>query len=222
MRIIVIAPHPDDEVLGVGGTVARLSSEGNEVYAIIITEGDKEIFDEQLIKIGRREAEEADKILGIKETIFLEGFPAAKLDTIPHYLLNDKLTRIVREISPEICFVPFYNDLHLDHRLIFDSAMVALRPIPNNKFLRAIYSYETLSETNWNMTNASLSFVPNVYFDISNFIDRKVEALKVFESQLKAFPHERSVDSIITLSKFRGSTVGLRNAEAFMLIREIL
>jgi len=222
MNVMVIAPHPDDEVLGVGGTIARLSSEGNDVYVVIVTKGDKEIFDEQLIRAGRKEAERADKILGVKETIFLEGFPAAKLDTIPHYLLNNELTRIVREISPEMCFVPFYNDLHLDHRLIFDSAMVALRPFPNNKFLRKIYSYETLSETNWNMTNASLSFVPNVYFDISNFIDKKIDALEAFKSQLKSFPHERSIDSIVALSKFRGSIVGLKNAEAFILIREIL
>ena len=222
MKIMVIAPHPDDEVLGVGGTIAKLSSEGNDVYVVVVTKGDKEIFDEQLIETGRREAEEADKILGVKKTIFLEGFPAAKLDTIPHYLLNDELTRLVREISPEICFIPFFNDLHLDHRLIFDSAMVALRPTPDNKFLRAIYSYETLSETNWNITNPSLSFVPNIYFDISNYINKKVEALKIFNSQLKAFPHERSVESVVALSKFRGSTVGLRNAEAFMLIREIL
>jgi LmbE family N-acetylglucosaminyl deacetylase len=222
MRIMVIAPHPDDEVLGAGGTIAKLSSEGNNVYVVVVTKGDKEIFSEQLIKAGRREAEKADKILGVKKTFFLEGFPAAKLDTVPHYLLNDELTRLVKEISPEICFIPFFNDLHLDHRLIFDSAMVALRPTPDNKFLRAIYSYETLSETNWNVTNPSLSFVPNIYFDISDYINKKVEALKIFNSQIKAFPHERSVESVIALSKFRGSTVGLRNAEAFMLIREIL
>jgi LmbE family N-acetylglucosaminyl deacetylase len=222
MRVLVVAPHPDDEILGVGGTIAKLSSEGNEVYTVIVTRGDDEIFDKSLVEKGREEAKKADKIVGIKETIFLEGFPAAKLDTIPHYLLNDELKKVIREISPEVCFIPFYNDLHIDHRIIFDSVMVASRPIPGNKFPRTIYCYETLSETNWNMTNPSLSFVPNVYFDISSFIERKIEALKVFESQLKSFPHERSVDSIIALSKLRGSTVGLKNAEAFILIREIL
>lgn len=221
-KVLVIAPHPDDEVIGVGGTIARFSNEGSEIFVVIVSKVDEELFKSVSVKISRDEALEAHKILGVKETFFLEGFLAAKIDTIPHYILNKELSRIVKDISPDICFCPFYGDIHKDHQLIFESTMVAVRPIPENHFPKVIYSYETLSETNWNAPYITPFFSPNVFIEISDFINKKIDALKAFKSQLKVFPHERSLESIMTLSKHRGSTVGIMHAEAFLLIREIL
>lgn len=217
-RVLVLAPHPDDEVLGVGGTMARLVDEGHEVYVAIVTRGDEELFNPELIAQGRREAQKAHRILGVRETRFLDQFPAAKLDTVPHYQLNSAIAELIQSIKPAMLFVPFYGDIHKDHRLVFESALVAARPDPGAT-VKEIYAYETLSETNWNAPTITPAFTPNVYFDISQSIDRKLEAMAVFRSQLRDFPHERCLEALRALSQLRGASVGADNAEAFMLIR---
>jgi LmbE family N-acetylglucosaminyl deacetylase len=217
-RVLVIAPHPDDEVLGVGGTIARLAREGHDVFVVIVTRGDPSMFDPGFIEQGRYEALEAHRLLGVHDTIFLEGFPAALLDTVPHSRLNDALKEVIYDIKPQILFIPFNGDIHRDHRLVFESALVAARP-NNNCQIQAIYVYETLSETNWNAPLLTPSFSPNTYFDISSFLELKLEAMRIYQSQLKPFPHERSLEAIQALARLRGATVGLEAAEAFILIR---
>lgn len=218
-RVLVLAAHPDDEVLGVGGTMARLADEGHhEVYVAIVTKGDEELFNPELIAQGRREARKAHRILGVRETRFLDQFPAAKLDTVPHYRLNSAFVELIETVQPTMLFIPFYGDVHKDHRLVFESALVAARPAPGTS-VKEIYVYETLSETNWNAPTITPAFTPNVYFDISGCIDRKLEAMAIFRSQLRDFPHERSLEALRALSQLRGASVGVDNAEAFMLIR---
>ncbi len=219
--ILVVAPHPDDEVLGVGGTIARLSHEGNNVNVVIVTKGEPPMFDEALIERGRQEARDAHQLLGVHDTLFLEGFPAAKLDIVPHHKLNNALKDIVERIRPNVIFVPFYGDIHIDHRLVFESMLVAIRPNRGN-FIRAVFAYETLSETNWNAPFLTPGFMPNTYFNITDYLDNKIEAMNAYKSCLKDFPHERSIGSIISLAKLRGSTIGCNAAEAFVLIRAIL
>lgn len=219
-KVLIIAPHPDDEVLGVGGTIAKFVSEGKEIYVVICTKGYPPDFDIELIEIGRKETKEVHKFLGVKETIFLD-FPAANLDKVPHKEINNKLTEVLEYIKPNMVFIPFGGDLHIDHQKIFHSSLVALRPINSFK-IEKIYAYETLSETNWNAPYLITHFVPNVYIDISKYLDRKEEAMKIYNSQLKEFPHERSIESIRALAMLRGSTVTLKAAEAFILIREVI
>jgi LmbE family N-acetylglucosaminyl deacetylase len=216
-KVIVIAPHPDDEILGVGGTMARLSDEGAEVYVIIATKGYPPLFDEESINIGRREALEAHKFLKVKETFFL-SFPAANLDSIPSREINDKFVEIFKCIKPDIVFIPFNGDIHIDHQRISLSALVAARP-NNSEFPVFIYAYETLSETNWNAPYLTPNFIPNVFIDISQYLDKKIEAFKKYKSQIKEFPNERSVESLKMLAMLRGSTVGCYAAEAFVLVR---
>jgi LmbE family N-acetylglucosaminyl deacetylase len=218
-KVIVIAPHPDDEILGVGGTIARFSDEGVEVYIVIITKGYPPLFDEESINIGRKEALEAHKFLNVKETFFL-SFPAANLDSIPSREINDKLIDIFKDIKPDIIFIPFNGDIHIDHQRIFLSALVAARP-NNSEFPSFIYAYETLSETNWNAPYITPNFVPNVFIDISQYLDKKIEAFKKYKSQVKEFPHERSIESLKMLAMLRGSTVGCYAAEAFVLVRGV-
>ena len=215
--ILVIAPHPDDETLGMGATIARLVNEGNEVHVVIVTKGTRDLFPNSSIEACRNEAKKASEYLGVKNLHFLKGFPAAKLDTIPNYQLNDKIFEILQEIKPEILFVPHRKDIHKDHQLVHESALVAARPNSNKYQPIQIMAYETLSETEWSF----VPFIPNVFIDISEHLDEKINAMKFYKSQLKEFPHSRSIESIKSLARFRGGTINVKYAEAFMLIRHV-
>lgn len=219
-KILAIAPHPDDEVLGIGGTMARFASEGAEVYVAILTKGHPPDFDEEIVQNGRTEALAAHQILGVKETIFL-SFPAARLDSVPHREVNGKLIELLQKVQPDILFIPFNGDIHLDHQMIFLSSLVAARP--NSSYApKVIYAYETLSETNWNAPYLTPNFVPNVFVDIAAYLETKMKAMQMYASQIKPFPHERSEESLRALATLRGSTVGCFAAEAFVLVRQVL
>lgn len=216
MNILVFAPHNDDEVLGVGGTIAKHVSLGHNVYVCGVTSGkDKE----RLANI-RSEALNAHEVLGIKETYFSD-LPVVGLADIPRKELNKSMYDVVMKVKPEIAYIPHKGDMHVDHTMVAESAMVALRPV-NNQQLKAIYAYETLSETEWNIPSSDNLFVPNVWSDISDTIDKKLKAMECYKSQLYDFPHPRSLEAIEALSKLRGSTICVNNAESFMLIRSLI
>ena len=221
MRVLVLAPHPDDEVLGCGGTMARLGDEGHAVVAAIVTRGDPRMFEPALIERGRREALDAHRVLGIGQTMFLEGFPAALLDTVPHADLVDALRRLVRDVAPDVMLIPFAGDLHRDHRLVFEAALASARP-DGPSGVGTLLAYETLSQTNWNAPFLTPAFTPTVYLDVSTALDRKLKAMAQFQTQLRPFPHERSLEAIEALARFRGATAGTAAAEAFVLIRTIV
>jgi LmbE family N-acetylglucosaminyl deacetylase len=219
MSTLVIAPHPDDEVLGVGGTIARFAEEGERVSVVIVTKGGPELFDPKLIERGRSEARKAHERLDVAETLFLD-LPAARLDEVPHHQLNAALGRVVQEQQPARVFVPFRGDVHADHQLVFDSAMVAIRPCHGVR-VSEVFAYETLSETNWHAPRGiTAPFVPDCFVRID--LERKLEAMAIYASQLREFPNERSLGAIEALARHRGATVGLDAAEAFMTIRRII
>lgn len=218
-RILVVAPHPDDEVLGVGGTIAKAVAAGAEVHVAIVTKGMPPAFDEEFIATGRREALEAHARLGVARTHFLD-LPAAALDTLEHRQLNARLAAVVREVRPDNMYVPFAGDIHADHQLVFQSSLVAVRP--NGGYAPgALYAYETLSETNWNAPYLTPGFAPNVFVDISAHVDAKIEAMRTYASQIQPFPHERSAEALRALATLRGATIGCAAAEAFVLVRAI-
>lgn len=219
-KILVIAPHPDDEVLGCGGTIAKHSKKGNKVYLCIVTKAYTPDWSEEFIKNRPKEIEKANKILGIQKTYFLD-FPTAKLDIVPQKELNDSISNIVKEIKPEIVFVPYEGDLSQEHRLIFEATLVATRPKPES-FVKKSLCYETLSETEWGRGFTKRLFIPNVYVDISDTLKNKLKAMQAYKSELQKSPHPRSLEIIKTLAKKRGSEAGIKYAEAFLLIREIL
>lgn len=219
MKILVIAPHPDDEVLGCGGTIAKCVSKGDEVYIAIVTKGCSPIFSEDQVSTVRNDCLRADKYLGVKDTIFLD-FPAAMLEEVPRHQINDSLIKLVQDIKPETVFIPHRGDMQLDHKMIVDAAMVALRP-KYSHVVKRIYSYETLSETGWDVPNTVNEFIPNVYNDISQFIDKKLEAIRMFTNQVEQFPSPRSEKTVKALAEYRGSMMGLEAAEAFSLVREV-
>lgn len=220
MKTLVIAPHADDEVLGVGGTIAKHIDEGNDVYVCVVTSGHPTMFPEDILKQLRKEALSAHELLGVKETYFLD-FPAVMLSEIPKHEINGKILDIINEVQPDIVFIPHYGDMHLDHYIVSQASMVGLRPIREHKVLE-VYSYETLSETEWNIPHASNTFIPNTWVDISNYLDKKLKAMNTYSTQVYEFPHPRSLEGIESLAKFRGSTVGVNAAEAFTLIRRII
>ena len=219
-RVAVVAPHADDEVLGCGGTIARLVAEGARVDVITMTRGYPPDFTDALAETVAGESREAHRLLGVHESHFL-GLPAARLDQVPHSEVNAALSQCLDGISPDTLFVPFVGDIHLDHRIAFTAALVWARPRGLDA-PRRIWAYETLSETNWWAPGITPAFVPNCFIDIGDHLDAKVRAFGAFRSQVKAFPDERSFETIRAQAIVRGSTVHRRAAEAFMVIREIL
>lgn len=219
-RTLVIAPHPDDEILGAGGTIARLAAQGNDVYVAIVTEGKPPAYPAEAVSRVKAEAQEAHRILGVKETFWL-GFPAAALSETAHSALNAGLFDLIRALSPQTLLLPFLGDMHIDHQLIFTSSLVAARP-HQQTFPKLILTYETLSETNWNAPYLTPSFVPNVFVDISEHLSVKIEAMQAFKSQLRPPPHERSLATLSALATLRGATVMKTAAEAFVLVRHIM
>ncbi len=219
MNILVIAPHSDDELLGCGGVIAKNVFLGNSVFVCIATKGVEPLFAASIVQKTRQELKLAHKYLGIKKTYFLD-FPAVSLETVPRFELNGAIQKVVQEIQPDIMFLPHYGDMQMDHRIIFESCMVALRP-KYKHVVKTAYTYETLSETEWNIQNTSNIFMPNVYFDISDFLDRKIVALEYYQTQLSDFPNPRSIEAVKSLARFRGSTINTYAAEAFSLIRSI-
>ena len=211
--IIVFAPHNDDEILGVGGTINKFVKAGYRVVVCEITSGPSS-------EILQAEAKKAHAILGVAQSMFLE-IPACQLDVMPKPQINREFSIVVTDIKPEIVFIPHFGDMHLDHRWVAEASMVAVRPL-EAPFVKTVLAYETLSETEWNTPSVNNAFIPNVWINISEELDKKVSAMTCYSSQLHKYPHPRSLDAIIALAHYRGSTVGVQSAEAFMLIRGII
>lgn len=218
-NILIIAPHPDDEVLGCGGIIRKLVNEGNKVYVLISSRGSTKLFDQCKVENVRLEALEAHKLLGISKTFFLE-YPAPELDTVPIADLSRDFSKIIAENNIDVLFLPHRGDIHNDHKVVFNAGLVAARPV-GNYTIKEIYCYETLSETEWAAPFGEDAFIPNYFVQIEETYALKVRALACFKSQMREFPNPRSLESIEALAKFRGATVGFHYAEAFMIIRQI-
>ena len=219
MRILVVAPHMDDEVLGCGGIMAKYAKEGHEVYVAVVTNGQPPLFTREEDDIDKTNCLEAHKLLGVKKTFFLD-LPAAMLDTMPKYKLNGAINKVVQKLVPDELYIPHKGDMHFDHKMINEACMVAVRP-RSEEAVKRVYVYETLSETEWDVPSADNYFMPNVFVDISDYIDLKIEAMAKFSQQIIEYPSPRSKEGIRSLALNRGMTVYKKYAESFMLIREI-
>jgi LmbE family N-acetylglucosaminyl deacetylase len=222
-RILCVVAHPDDEVLGCGGTMAKLSKD-NELYTLILGEGitSRTISGEEKIKQLKelkKQSEQANEILGVKQ-VFFENFPDNKFDTIPLLDIIKIVEKKIREIKPEVIYTHHHGDLNIDHQITHKAVLSATRPVGDSTVKR-ILSFEVLSSTEWNYQNQNNVFTPNTYIDISEAIDKKLEAMKCYKSEIRDYPHPRSLEAIEILAKKRGLEVGLNYAEAFNLIRSI-
>jgi len=217
-RAVVIAPHPDDETLGAGGTIARLVENGTDVSVLVVSGHLPPLYDEGSFDVTRKEAEQAFKVLGVKHFEFLK-IPATMVNQVPVSELNGRVSRFVQGVRPNWVLLPF-PDRHIDHRIIFDASVVACRPVGIEP-PQVVLAYETLSETHWNVPGVEPAFVPEFFVDISRQMEKKTAALAKYESQLSEAP-SRSIDAVTALARFRGSQNGCFYAEAFKVVRIVV
>lgn len=222
-KILIIAAHPDDEVLGCFGTVSRLIQEGYEAYTLILGEGktsrdDKRdaLLRQNEIDNIREEVNEANKLIGIKK-VFIKNFPDNRFDSVDLLDIIKVISKIKEEIKPDIIFTHYENDLNIDHQITYKAVVTATRPTKNES-VKEIYSFEVLSSTEWNYP---LSFSPDTFFDITENIDFKIRAMGEYKSELCQYPHPRSLDGIKLNAQYQGMRVGKKYAEAFKSIRII-
>jgi LmbE family N-acetylglucosaminyl deacetylase len=223
MRILVLAAHPDDEVLGCGGTIARLSQEGNELYIAILGEGitsrykSRNDVDSELLKELRLQTNDVASYLGAKE-LFIHDLPDNRFDTIPLLEVIKIIEGLICNLGPQILFTHHCGDLNIDHRIVFTATLTAARPMMNCS-VKQIYAYEVPSATDWSMGCIKPVFCPNVFLDISDTLEKKIEAMNLYDKEIRIFPHPRSAESLRALARQRGVISGVMAAEAFELIR---
>ena len=215
---VIISPHPDDETLGVGGTIKKFSKNGINVSVLVVSGHLPPLYNPKAFQITEKEALKAFKKLGVKNYEFLK-IPATYVHKEEISSLYKKIINFINKFNPEIVFIPF-PDRHIDHRIIFDGSIVACRPI-GKKFPKIVLLYETLSETHWNVASAEPVFNPDFYINVSKEINHKTSALNCYKSQILN-NSSRSVDAVKALAKFRGSQNGCEFAEAFKVVRIVM
>ena len=220
MKTIVIAPHPDDEVLGVGGTLLRRKAEGATVAWLIVTSISVESGWE-LEKVAKR-TEEISRVKDLFgfDAVFSLNFPTAQLDSVPISELVEKISGVFKSFEPEEVFLPHPSDVHTDHRVVFDATSSCTKwfRFPS---IKRVLAYETLSESDFGL-GTNQSFRPNVFVDIEPFLSEKLRAIDIYTSELGTFPFPRSHEAIRALATVRGAASGFKAAEAFELLRERL
>lgn len=224
-RVVILAPHPDDESLGAGGTLRRHVDEGDEVHVIIATGGSGQphpLFTAEQISTVQHEARGAVDVLGATSVVFLELEPVLYAEQ-PRHLTHALIHRALEERRPDILYVPFPYDLHHDHRALFHAASVAWRPTSDlGRSIRTVLAYEVVSETHWQATAFEPAFSPTRWVTLSEAqLAAKLRALRCYESQMHSFPHARSAEAVQHLARWRGSLVGAPAAEAFVVVRDL-
>ena len=220
MRVLVFAAHPDDEVIGAGGTIARHVARGDEVCLCVVTQGYAPLRSERDLAAARAQVLDVQQVLGIEEVFFC-GFPTVKLNTVPYRELTSALQGIVDDVRPEVVFTTPPNDINQDHRIVHDCTLVALRPLPDSS-VRRVLAYEIGTTAHFGQPAGGSPFVPNVFIDISRYLDKKLEAMSCYQSEVREYPHPRSLEGLRLMAKERGVSVGLEAAECFSLIRELI
>jgi len=217
-KIVVIAPHPDDEVLGLGATISRFTSMNVEVSVLVVSGHLPPLYDQRSFDLTKKEAEKSFEIMNVSNWKFLE-IPATTVHQVPVTELNGKINDFLKLHNPDWVFIPF-PDRHIDHRTIFDASVVSCRP--NNKNCpKVVLAYETLSETHWNVPGIEPAFIPDLFIDTSNYMKQKEKALNSYNSQIDG-NQSRSVEACMALAKFRGSQNGCDYAEAFKVVRIVI
>lgn len=222
-RVLIVAAHPDDEILGCGGTAARLVKEGCEVHTLILGEGvtsrdakRDRAKREKEIKALKKQAREANKKVGISKVV-LGDLPDNRFDTVPMLDIVKTVEGVKREFRPDVVYTHFWGDLNVDHRITYNAVLTACRPI-KGETVKEIYSFEVPSSTDWNHPD---EFQPDTFVDITGTLDAKIKALKCYGTEIKDFPHPRSVEALRSSAKKRGSSAGIASAEAFKAVRVV-
>lgn len=225
MKILILGAHPDDELLGCGGTIARLAREGVDVYIAILGEGlTSRTFPESagsalgvmdLKSRCRRVAE----LLGARD-LYLHDFPDNRFDTLPLLQIIKKVEEVIARCQPDEIYTHHGGDLNIDHSILFRATLTATRPVSKCE-VKVIYAYEVPSSTDWAFHGIEPEFRPNCFVDIQSTLDIKIEAMKIYESESRAFPHPRSPEALRAIARNWGRVAGLESAEAFEIIRMV-
>ena len=226
-RILVVAAHPDDEVLGCGGTIARLADEGSEVHVLILAEGatsrgqqrNPREYASELSELVRC-AESANKVLG-SASVKVCGFPDNRMDGTELLEVVKVIEEHIDRHRPEIVFAHRNGDVNVDHQVVHDAVIAACRPQPHHP-VRGVLLFEVASSTEWRPPASRVTFSPSCYYDIEGVLGRKLDALSKYSSEIRPFPHPRSLEAIEHLARWRGASVGCRAAEAFEIGRLLL
>ncbi len=220
MSILVVAPHPDDETLGAGGTLLRAIQSGEDVHWLIVTEMRESLgFNANAIKKRKSEITAVSKAYGFASTIEL-GLPATRLDTLPLNEIIDPIGSAILDIQPDTVYVPFPGDVHSDHRIVFDAATACTKSF-RCPSVKKIVAMEIISETDFGIDPTRETFRPNLFVDISGVLDEKIRIMYMFDSEMGDPPFPRSEQNIRALSNWRGSQAGVKAAEAFNVLKEI-
>lgn len=221
MKVLIISVHPDDETLGCGGTILKHLAAGDELHWLIATQAHEPQWSRETIETKAEEVANVAKAYGMREVLKL-GLPAAAVDTQPQGELIGAIRRVIDQVRPEVVYLVHGGDIHTDHFAIFTATMSVLKPFyMRAQGVRRVLCYETLSSTEAAPPLVHRHFVPNVFSDISPFIERKIEAMNLYASELHLDPMPRGSGAIRALARYRGATISVDYAEAFMLIREI-
>ena len=221
MRVLVIAPHPDDETLGCGGTLLKHVAAGDSVSWVIVTKAHEPRWPAEVIERRERQIEQVSATYGFAKRFRL-SFPAGRLDAVSLEDLMDSINEIVIEVRPDWIYTVHAGDVHSDHRAVFDATMSAVKSFNSaSKGVSRLLSYETISSTDATPPTPATVFLPNVYCDITPFLERKLEIVSLYEGEVHPYPLPRALESIRALARFRGATIAAEYAEAFMLLREL-
>ena len=224
--ILVIAAHPDDEILGCGGTIAKHVQAGDEVNVAILAEGltsrdqtrNRENHLEGLSELAKS-AQRANQILGVASLVMLD-FPDNRMDSLDRLDVTKAVEELIRKYQPEIVYTHHVGDVNIDHRVIHDAVITACRPLAGNP-VKTILFFEVASSTEWQPPGSAPTFAPNWFVDISDTLNLKLEALEAYASEMRAWPHSRSIKALEHLARWRGATISVDAAEAFMLGRQL-
>jgi len=220
MRTIIIAPHPDDEILGAAGTILRRKAEGSKVAWLVVTSvSEAGGWSAQKVKDRQAEIQLVSKFFDFDEVFSLD-FPTTKLDSMPMSDLVTKMSHVFKSWEPSEVFIPHRSDVHTDHRMVFDAAASCVKWF-RYPSVKRVLAYETLSETEFHLGHEDL-FCPNVFVDINPYLARKLDVMKIYASEMAEFPFPRSIKAIESLAFLRGASSGFEAAEAFQLLRELI
>lgn len=220
-RVLVIAAHADDEALGCGGTLALHASRGDEVRALFMTDGvgSRGAAEDAAARRRREAAEAALGCIGVRQSTFL-ALPDNQMDGLPLLDVVRQVEPVVSAYRPDVVYTHHFGDLNVDHRLVHQATMTALRPQPG-ALAPTILCFEVPSSTEWQTPLPQTAFVPSWFQDIGETLDRKIAALNHYAEEMRPWPHSRSIDAVTHLARWRGASIGVEAAEAFMLARHI-
>ncbi len=220
IKVLIVATHPDDETLGCGGTILKHKDKGDQIYWLIITNIDeKNGWNKKTVAKRQEEIENVSKSYGF-EKVYKLNFPTVKLDTIPMFELISSISKVMNEVKPHTIYLPNRSDVHTDHQISFKAVWSCTKNF-RYPFIKRVLMYECLTETEFAPSISETVFSPNVFIDITKYINKKLEIMKIYKSELMDYPAIRSNNTLKSLAAVRGSRIGKEYSEAFMLIEEI-